>query len=401
MYIPRDIQTQIEQALQFFPVISLTGARQSGKTTALRTILSSYNYVSLELPSLAEQAERDPVSFLSTNPAPLIIDEIQYAPVLFRHLKLVVDENRHTFGQYVLVGSQHLPFMQNISESLAGRVAILELENLSLAEISYVASHTDRLDVLKRVIVRGQFPELWRNEDFPISLFYSSYLATYLERDVRQILNVTSLRDFERFIRILATRSASLLNKSEVARDVGVSVKAITDWLSVLQTSGQVVLLEPWFENFGKRIAKSPKIFFCDTGLLCYLLGIDEQNLETSPFLGMIWETFLFSELRKTDAYRSAAVRIWHYRDQYGSEIDFIIEGKGTLSFLEAKWTEHPRQSDARVMAQIVEKLKSSNTRWKAGNRYVIARPHNRYPLEDGTQVIRVSDIQNLEEISQ
>ena len=397
MYIPRDIQEQIFQALQFFPVLVITGARQAGKTTVLREVLPDYHYVSLDLPSLAEQAERDPLSFLSTHSAPLIIDEIQHAPGLLRHLEGVVDSKRHEGGQYVLTGSQHFSLMQGVNESLAGRIALLELENLSFSEITHTIG--DEPGVLEEIIVRGQFPKLWRNREIPTSVFYSSYLATYLERDVRQILNVTSLRDFERFIRVLATRSGSILNKSDVAKDVGVSVKAISDWLSVLQASGQIVLLEPWYVNFGKRIAKSPKLYFSDSGLLCYLLGVDGRTLQTSPFLGMIWETFLFAELRKTDAYRSSTIRIWHYRDQYANEVDFIIEGKGTLSFIEAKWSELPEAKHAKTMDMVYRQLKDSHAVWRAGNRYVLAISANPYPLEGGSRVIRVEDIPSLEEM--
>lgn len=401
MFIPRDIEKQIKQALQFFPVVVVTGARQAGKTTALCEIFPEYTYISLDLPSLAEKAEQEPETFLQEHPAPLIIDEVQYAPRVFRHLKSVVDKDRHSFGKFILTGSQHFALMQGVSESLAGRIAILELENLNLTEISQVQKNTDKLTTLKKIITRGQFPEMWRNKKMPTSIFYSSYLASYLERDVRQILNVTNLRDFERCIRILAARSGSIVNKSDIAKDVGVSVKAISDWISVLETSGQVILLEPWFMNFGKRIAKSPKIYFRDTGLLCFLLGVDEINLENSPFLGMIWETFLFAELRKTQAYRNKEIKLWHYRDQYANEVDFILEHKGTLSFIEAKWSELPSKKHAQTLNTIYTDLQSSKTPWQAGSRYILSRASHTYPLEDGTQIIRAQDIPLLKEIKE
>ena len=219
MYIPRNIEKQIKQAMKFFPVLVLTGARQAGKTTALREILPNYNYISLDLPSLAEQAERDPEAFFKKNSAPLIIDEVQYAPSIFRHLKTVIDKDRHSFGKFILTGSQHFALMQGEIESLAGRIAVFELENLNIKEIAHVQTNIENFSTLKNIIVQGQFPELWRNKKIPASLFYSSYLATYLERDVRQILNVANLRDFERCIRVLASRSGSILNKSDVAKD--------------------------------------------------------------------------------------------------------------------------------------------------------------------------------------
>ena len=394
-------------------MIVLTGARQAGKTTALRAIFSEYSYVSLDLPSQAEQAERDPESFLSAFPAPVIIDEVQYAPGLFRHVKAVVDRDRHACGRYILTGSQHFILMKSVSESLAGRAAVFELENLSLAEIS--AADTSVTDTaaprqpgagagagakLKSVLVRGQFPELWRNPELPSHTFYSSYLATYLERDVRQILNVTSLRDFERCIRVLAARSGSVMNKSDVAKDVGVSVKAVGDWISVLQASGQILLLEPWFSNFGKRIARSPKLYFRDTGLLAFLLGIDAGNLESSPFLGALWETFLCAQMRKTAAYRDGSARLWYYRDQYAREVDFVIEHRGALSFAEAKWTELPDASDSRTVRAVHQELADSGSPWQAGNRYILCRTANPYPLADGTLALGPSLINGMTEFS-
>lgn len=186
-----------------------------------------------------------------------------------------------------MTGSQSFLLMKEVSDSLAGRCVWFELENLALAElIQGQVVDPARPDWL-RLLVRGQFPELWKLPNMPSADFHRSYLATYLERDVRQILNVTSLRHFERFIRLLAARSGQLLNKTELAKDVGVSTRAIGDWLAVLEASGQIVFLEPWFRNFGKRIVKSPKVYFRDSGLLCSLLGLDEASLARSPFLGL------------------------------------------------------------------------------------------------------------------
>lgn len=393
MLLDRDIQDQLLQAAAHFPVVVLTGARQAGKTTALRTIFPQHAYVSLDLPSQAERAERDPDAFLAANPAPLIVDEVQYAPGLFRHLKSVVDQNRHAGGRYLLTGSQHFVLMKSVSDSLAGRAAIFELENLSLRELSIGEAFKTSSAALRELLCRGQFPELWRDKALSSNTFFSSYLATYLERDVRQILNVTSLRDFERFIRLLAVRSGSTLNKSDVAKDVGVSVKAIGDWISVLQASGQIVLLEPWFSSFGKRIVRSPKLYFRDSGLLSYLLGVDETTIDTSPFRGAIWESFLYAELRKTAAYREGRGRIWYYRDQYAREVDFILEDRGTLSFAEAKWTEHPDDGDARTMRAIHGELIASAGPWKAGKRHILCRTTRPFPLADGTMALPPEEV--------
>ena len=231
---------------------------------------------------------------------------MQYAPGLFRHLKAAIDERRHDMGRYILTGSQNFTLMKGISDSLAGRCGIVELENLALHEINAVTPPGDDAASLAGLMARGQFPELWRAPELPAADFFASYLATYLERDVRQILNVASLRDFERFVRVLAARSAAMLNKSDVARDTGVAVKTIGEWVSVLQASGQIVLLEPWHVSFGKRVVKTPKVYFRDSGLLCFLLGLDASTLLTSPALGAVWETFVFAEMRKLNEAESA-----------------------------------------------------------------------------------------------
>ncbi len=300
----------------------------------------------------------NPEEFLAANPPPLIIDEIQYAPAIFRHIKQVVDQNRETMGQFILTGSQKFSLMKEVSDSLAGRCVWLELETCSHRELSDFTDST--ATNIPHLITRGQYPELWRVRSMDKSDFYRSYLATYLERDVRQILRVTSLRDFERFIRILASRSAQLLNKSEIAKDVGVSVKAIGDWIRVLEASNIIYLLEPFYRNFGKRIVKSPKVYFNDSGLLAFLLGINKENLAASPFLGPLWETFIFSELRKRNAVSRNPKSIWFYRDQFANEIDFVIESGGALSFMEVKWSEDPHENTLRTIRKIDKDLAKS-----------------------------------------
>ncbi|MGD0796077.1 MAG: ATP-binding protein, partial [Acidobacteriaceae bacterium] len=224
-------------------MIVLTGARQTGKTSTFRHLFPDYAFVSLDLPTEAEQAEKEPERFLKRNPPPVIIDEVQYAPGLFRHLKVAVDAHRTRNGQFLLTGSQKFTLMKGVSESLAGRVDIVELETLSFAEIREALPRTG----LETAIVRGGFPELYANPDIDSVAFYNSYLATYLERDVRALANVGSLRDFERFLRACALRSANLLNKADLARDVGIAPSTANQWLSMLEASGQAVLLEPWF----------------------------------------------------------------------------------------------------------------------------------------------------------
>ena len=393
MQYPRRCAGRVIELARFFPAVVLTGARQSGKTTLLRSTFAEHHYVSLDLPSVAEQAERNPAQFLAENPAPVVVDEVQYAPGLFRHVKAAIDRDRHSMGRFILTGSQHFTLMKGVSESLAGRCGIVDLENLSHEEISAVIGSQDTRKKLLSLMVRGQFPELWRVRKLPRWDFYSAYLATYLERDVRQILNVTSLRDFERFLRVLAARSGAMLNKSDIARDVGVSVKAVGDWLSVLQASGQIIMLEPWFSNIGKRMVKTPKVYFRDSGLLCFLLNLDKESLSKSPSLGAVWETFLFAEMRKLNAVLAAPVNMWYYRDQRAREIDFVLERGGRLSFVECKWQEHPSRDDARHLLAVHADLLLAGSSWRPGDHYVIGTPAASYPIASGIAAGALRDL--------
>ena len=200
-------------------------------------------------------------------------------------------------------------------------------------------------------------------------------------------MNVTSLRDFERFIRILAARGGNMLNKTEIAGEIGVSVRTIGDWISVLQASGQILLLEPWFSNFGKRIVKTPKIYFADSGLLCFLLGLDAQGLAGSPFLGAIWETLVFGELRKHIRTLDNPGKLWYYRDQRAREVDFIHEKNGVLNFMECKWKETPRTGDASTMLAVMQDLRDNSIQWRAGSAHLLAPTRAAYTLADGVGV--------------
>jgi predicted AAA+ superfamily ATPase len=390
---PRSLAPKLRELARFFPAVVVSGARQSGKTHLVRRTFPGHRYVSLDLPSVAEQAERNPAEFLRDHPAPLIVDEVQYAPGLFRHLKTEIDRTRHAMGRYILTGSQQFVLMKGVSDSLAGRCAVVDLENLSRAEIGRGKPQPDTRKALLSLMARGQFPELWRVPGLPRRDFYASYVATYLERDVRQILNVASLRDFERFIRVLAARAGTMLNKSDVARDVGVSVKAVGDWLSVLQASGQIILLEPWFTSFGKRVVKAPKVYFRDSGLLCFLLNLDDETLGASPSIGPMWETLVFAEMRKLNQSVSNPVNFWYYRDQRAREIDFILERGGRLTLVECKWREHPDLDDARHLLSVREDLGRSGSTYRPGSSWVIGTPDATYSLSDHLTAGAIRDL--------
>ena len=393
MHYPRHCRERVRHLARHFPAIVVTGARQAGKTTLLRAAFPDHHYVSLDLPTIAEQAERNPDVFLRQHPPPVLVDEVQYAPGLFRHLKAAIDAHRHEMGRFILTGSQHFTLMKGVSDSLAGRTGLVELENLALGEIRAVREVPAGASGVAALMARGQFPELWRVPDLPARDFFAGYLATYLERDVRQILRVGSLRDFERFLRILAARPAAMLNRSDIARDVGVAVKTIGEWVSVLETSGQVALLEPWYANFGKRLAKTPKVYFRDTGLLCFLLNLDEKTLLASPMLGPIWETFVFAEIRKLNEIGGRPFGLWYYRDLRGREVDFVLESGGALSFVECKWVENPGAREARNLSRVNAELVAAGSPWRPGEHYVLGRPAAASSLAPGVTAVGVSDL--------
>lgn len=393
MYYPRHCTDRVSHLARHFPAVVVTGARQAGKTTLLRTAFPDHHYISLDLPTIAEQAERDPDLFLREHSPPVLVDEVQYAPGLFRHLKAAIDADRHAMGRFILAGSQHFTLMKGVSDSLAGRSGFLELENLAFGEIRAVTEIPTDTRGLAALMARGQFPELWRVPELPPRDFFQGYLATYLERDVRQILRVGSLRDFERFVRVLAARPAAMLNRSDVARDVGVAVKTISEWLSVLETSGQVALLQPWYANFGKRLVKTPKVYFRDTGLLCFLLNLDETTLLTSPMLGAIWETFVFAEMRKLNEIGGRPFGLWYYRDHQGREVDFALESGGRLSFVECKWEEHPGPREARNLVRVNAEIEAARGPWRAGAHHVLGRPAAAFSLAPGISVVGVNDL--------
>ena len=320
----REISETVLRLAAHFPAVVLTGARQTGKTTLLRGLFPAHNYVSLDLPSEAQLAEDAPEQFLARHPAPVLVDEVQYAPALFRHLKTAIDGSREQNGQYILTGSQKFSLMREVADSLAGRCGIAELEALSGHELAASYADVEKTAGIASVLVRGFMPQLWKDiELLPVD-FFRSYQATYLERDVRQLLNVSSLRDFDRFMRAAALRSGQLLNKTELAREVGVSSKTINEWLSVLEASNQISLLEPYFANVGKRLVKSPKLYFNDVGLLCFLLGLNEASVTHSYLIGAIWETLCCAELRKYLRAQAPEAKLWFYRDQ-AREVDFVI----------------------------------------------------------------------------
>jgi len=342
MWIQREIQPIIEEAASQRPAVLLTGCRQAGKTSLLERTFPGHNYVSLDLPATAEMAENAGERFLSRHEPPVIIDEVQYAPNLFRYIKHAIDGTRDLNGRFLLTGSQKFRLMQDISESLAGRVSIIELNSLSLSEIEKWSRKKVEGEYFLELMLKGGYPELHAKGMRP-ERFYSDYVATYLERDVRQAIHVRNLRDFDRFLRLCALRTGQLLSMNSLASDVGVSPNTIRAWLSVLEASGVIHILEPYFGNLNKRLIKTPKLYFLDTGLCCYLAGLNSAgDLENSALLGQIFETQVLCQIVRWHANRGKRLNMYFYRDQYGHEVDFILPQGKKFRLFECKWSDSP-----------------------------------------------------------
>jgi predicted AAA+ superfamily ATPase len=384
MWIDRRIGSRLARLARQRPALVLTGARQVGKTSLLRRSFPRHAFASLDIPSIAAQAEHDPEGFLRDFPPPVLIDEVQYAPLVFRHLKLQIDRARSSRGRFILTGSQKFHLMKEISESMAGRVAVLELEALSFHEITGAFPRCPLVDV----VLRGGYPELWAEPDLDATEFFASYLATYLERDVRSLLRVGSLRDFERFVRACALRSGGLLNKAELARDVGISPPTANEWLSVLQASNKVFLLEPWFSNRTRSLVKSPKLYWCDTGFLCFLIGIrTAEDLTRSPMVGAIWESFVCGELRKRLAFAGLDPAFYFWRDR-AREVDFVLHRGGRFELFEAKWPPEPSAKDGAGLRNVAEQLGPS----KVIATSILSRTERSFPLDGRVRVLSCRD---------
>lgn len=337
--IKRTLEKKLKDAASQFPVVTVTGPRQSGKTTLVKAVFKHYDYVSLELPDQRSFALEDPLGFLNQFEGPVVLDEIQRAPDLFSYIQVTVDNRRDKTGQFILTGSQNFLLLQIISQSLAGRCAVLHLLPFSLAElmgrmpISFDILGTDAAKKsltpkfgLLETLFTGFYPRI-HDKGLPPYEWLASYYQTYLERDVRTVLNVGDIESFSRFIRLCAGRSGQLLNLSGLASDCGISHTTTKRWISVLEASFVISLLRPHHQNYGKRLIKSPKLYFLDSGLLCYLLQIKSpQELNHRAERGAIFESYVVSELLKNFVHRGNQPSLYFWRDSAGHEIDVIID---------------------------------------------------------------------------
>lgn len=352
-YIPRDIETRLVRLLASSPCVAVTGPRQAGKSTLLRHCLPDYQYVTLDDPFYREQAHADPLLFLDSLGERSIIDEIQLAPSLLSYVKIRVDNRRSVKGQYVFTGSQQFGLIKNLSDSLAGRIALLELLPLSVAEKRRYLPLPDTISLFRHAALSGCYPELVVDEAVDLPSWYASYLQTYLERDIRTLYNIGDLRDFQRFVRLLAARCGQQLNMSDFSRDLGISVPTIKSWLSILEASRVVYLLPPYYANMGKRITKSPKVYFIDIGLACNLAGVrDEAHLFNGPMAGHLFENFCIQETVKFFLGKGVQPPLYYIRTGNGLEVDLLVEpSAGVLIPVEIKLGKTPTPQQARTLA--------------------------------------------------
>jgi uncharacterized protein len=342
MWYERDIAAFLVQQAQTRPLVLLTGSRQTGKTELLERVFPKFGYVSLDVPQVAEQAESAGEEFLRLHPPPYILDEVQYAPALFRNIKALVDRKRGAFGLYLLTGSQKFELMEGAVESLAGRITVVDLYSLSLREIAQSrTAKVSREQVLEWMFMGG-YPELHARGLSP-QRFYADYVTTYLERDVRTALGVRNLRDFDRFLRLLASRTGQLVSISALAGDLGMSPNTAKEWLSALEASNLICIVEPFYRNIGKRLVKTPKMYFTDTGLAAYLCGFrSPEELGNSQLVGAFFETLVCGQILRAHANAGVRAPLYFYRDHAGHEVDFVIPVGEKLKLFEVKWADAP-----------------------------------------------------------
>jgi len=358
-FIARLLGEQLRQVARHFPALIVTGPRRAGKTTLLRHLFPGAEYRLLEDPDVVARIRSDPRAFMEEIRPPAILDEIQKTPEILAYVRTRVDAAPRRAGQWILTGSQDASLMQGVTESLAGRAAVFQLLPLSTRE-------TDKVSLL-----RGGFPEVLARPA-AATIWFRSYMQTYLERDVRDVSAIRDLATFRRFLALLASRCGQILNRTDLAAPSGVSVPTISQWLNIMEVTAQIILVPPFFESFGKRLVKSPKLYFADSGLACHLLGLEsESELGRSSFLGAIFEGFVASEILKHQIGSGRPRQLYYFRDQQGLEVDFVVPtGHRRLVLVEAKAS----RTAAPRMAAPLDRLSAAITRHRV-SRFLVYRP--------------------------
>ena len=338
-YIPRHIEKSLREYLKIFPAVSLTGPRQSGKSTMLREIYKDqYTYISFDDPLTLDFLSQDPKGFMKKYSNRIIFDEAQKAPLLFNYLKIAIDEDRHNYGKFILTGSSQFSLIKQITETLAGRIGPLSLLPFHMNELPQ--------QWRREQLLKGSYPELVHLKYENTTQWYGAYINNYIERDVRGIANVGNLSDFQRLVKLLAARVSQELNVSSLANDIGVTVRTIQNWISILEASYVIFLLPSYHKNLGKRIVKRPKLYFYDTGLVCYFTGIEEESvLRKGPLDGPIFENYVIAEIKKWIMHHGLKEQLFYFRTNLGIEVDLIIDdpAKNILRLVEIKSTETAR----------------------------------------------------------
>jgi hypothetical protein len=382
-FTPRHLERPLRQAARRFPAVIVTGPRRSGKTTLFKHQFPTAAYVLLEDPDVVARVRADPRTFLDQLRRPVILDEIQNAPELLNHVRARIDRAPSRKGDWLLTGSQEAPLMKGVTESMAGRAAVLRLLPLSHQEDARVSWF------------QGGFPEVLARPR-GASLWFQSYLQTYLERDVRALSAIRDLATFRRFLSLLASRNGQVLNKTDIAAPLGVSVPTVSQWLSILEITAQVLLIPPFFENFGKRLIKSPKLYFLDPGLVCHLLGIGSVSaLANSPFSGAAFEGFVASEIVKAQLNSGRRSELYFFRDEQGLKVDFVVPtGPAKLLLLEAKATRTLRPE----MGIPMERLARAISRYKTDCAVIglPSRGDSYSALRPGTRAVALEDLPAL-----
>jgi predicted AAA+ superfamily ATPase len=350
-YYPRKLEKTVTKYLLRFPVVGITGPRQSGKSTLVRQMLGDeFKYLTFDDYRMIDFFTADPAAFFHQYDRQVIFDEVQKVPELFNYIKMSVDEDREENGRFVITGSSQFSFIKGITESLAGRIGLLSLLPFQFSEIP--------AGLRAEAVYRGSYPEVVRTGYQNAQDWYSAYLETFVLRDVKSLVNIGDLRDFRHFISLIATQTSQLLNYTGLSRSIGVSVSTIRRWISVLEAAYIIFLLPPWYQNLGKRIIKSPKVYFYDTGLVCLLTGVTTKELyDKGPMAGSLFENYIVSEIMKNIMHSHGSDRLFFYRTSHGEEIDLIVDHFSGKQFVEIKKTATFRTP----MVRLVETMLGSD----------------------------------------